>query len=75
MIARGFLGCQKILTKIFPAILLSCLLQNETCFKYEVKRINLTNFYSNWSIPHFSVEKKNQIREDGWHSGGGYSEK
>ena len=35
MIARGFLGRQKILNKIFLAILLSCLLQNETCFKYE----------------------------------------
>ena len=35
MIARGFLGRQKILNKIFLEILLSCLLQNEACFKYE----------------------------------------
>ena len=75
MIARGFLGCQKILTKIFPAILLSCLLQNETCFKYDVKRINLTNFYSNWSIPHFSVKKKTKYEGTVDIRGGGCSEK
>ena len=35
MIARGFLERQKILTKVFPAVLLSCPLQNETFLKHE----------------------------------------
>ena len=35
MIARGFLGRQKILTKVLPAVLLSCLQQNETFLKHE----------------------------------------
>lgn len=72
MIARGFLGRQKILNKIFLAILLSLVFcKTKRVLNTKIKRINFENFYSNWSIPHFSAQKKTNYEGtvDTWGAG------